>query len=417
MSEPALAGARIATGTGHPAWRRLALGGAGGMFVGMGLGRFSYTAMVPALIVEGGLDGIAAGRIGMANLVGFMAGAALSASLAKRVSRATILRGAVLVAVAALFGSAAPLGLSWLALCRGVLGVATGLIMVLSLALIAETAPDDQRPLAAGFMFVGVGLGILASGALVPLLLGHGLIAAWTGLAAAGLIGAGLAFWGWSGAPDAPAVAMASPVGSGRLRAGGGGLMTSKRLALLLVAHGLFSLGIVPHSLYWVDFIVRGEGHGIAAGGLHWGVVGVFAILGPLLTAGLARLAGTGPALVIAFAALGLGLGAPGLWPATLVLVASSVLFGAQPGLSSLMAARARDLGPPAGIAGVMRAMILANSLGSVSGGLLVPWLYGELGSHAPLFLLGGAAMLMAAVAALPGAGGSPAPHELPGGR
>ena len=39
-----------ATRDGHPAWQRLAFGGGGAMFVGMGLGRFSYSAMVPALV-------------------------------------------------------------------------------------------------------------------------------------------------------------------------------------------------------------------------------------------------------------------------------------------------------------------------------------------------------------------------------
>lgn len=62
------------------------------MFVCMGLGRFAYPAMVPALIADGGLDGVMAGRIGMVNLFGFMAGAACSARLARCMQRSPTAR-------------------------------------------------------------------------------------------------------------------------------------------------------------------------------------------------------------------------------------------------------------------------------------------------------------------------------------
>ena len=96
------------------------------MFVGMGLGRFSYSAMVPALVATGGLTPVEAGRIGMTNLIGFAAGALLSVWLLRFFRRATLLRLALLMAMAGLALSAAPWGHLWLALCRAVLGLATG---------------------------------------------------------------------------------------------------------------------------------------------------------------------------------------------------------------------------------------------------------------------------------------------------
>ena len=247
--------------------------------------------------------------------------------------------------------------------------------------------------MAASFVFAGVGLGILSSGVLVPLLLTQGLEVAWAGLAMAGMAGAAIALWGWRQAPEPVRATGDQP--SGRLLFG-------REAVNLLAAHALFSFGIVPHTLYWVDFLVRDQRLGMETGGLHWSIVGVFAILGPLLTAGLARVTGTAMALVLASAVLGLGLAAPFLWPSTLVLVASSVLFGAQPGLSSLMAARARDLGAAETMARFMRAMIIANSCGAFLGGLFFPWAYGLMQGPAPLFLIAGAAMGLAAVSAWP---------------
>ena len=48
-----------------------------------------------------------------------------------------------------------------------------------------------------------------------------------------------------------------------------------------------FSFGIVPHTIYWVDFLVRDVGLSMNMAGWHWSVVGLSAFLGPLVTAAL----------------------------------------------------------------------------------------------------------------------------------
>ena len=405
-AEDAAAASRLAERAGHPALRRIALGGGGGMFLGMGLGRFSFSAMVPALVATGGLSPVETGRIGMANLMTFTFGAFVSVWLLKVMQRGTLLRSAAVLALAGLAGSIYPGGFWWLVACRGLAGLATGLIMVHSLALIAETAPAASRPLASSFVFAGVGLGILSSGVFVPMLLQLGLLEAWTGLALVGLCAMLLAFWGWHPAPELAVVTHEQK--NGRAAGCGVGIRRANRsirgfaLIGLVLAHVLFGFGIVPHTLYWVDFLARDLALGIPAGGMHWSIVGVFAILGPPLMAALARLVGTPAALVVSLLAIGAGVAMPRFWPVTAVLIASSVLFGAQPGLSSLMAARARDLGQQSEMPRIMRAMILASSTGGFLGGLVLPWAYGILGSASDLFLIGGLALGLAAVAALP---------------
>lgn len=370
------------------------------MFVGMGLGRFSYTAMVPALVESGTLTAVAAGRVGMVNLAGFFLGAMISVPLARSVRRGTVLRVALASAVVGLAASALPWGVAWLAACRGAIGVSTSLIMVLSLALIAETAPADKRPAAAAYVFAGVGLGITSSGLLVAPLLTFGLITAWLGLVGAGLIGATLALWGWRQAPDAPAGTMLEPDAAPNEATSSTG--PSRGLARLLLAHAMFSFGIVPHTLYWVDYLVRGAELGVTLGGIHWAIVGIFAVLGPMLTTLLAHALGTALALVVGLAILAAGVAIPALMPLAATFILSSMIFGAQPGISSLLAARARDLGDPRSMGRIMRAMILANAAGGVAGGFTVPWVYGVAADHAPVFLIGGAALMIGALAASP---------------
>ncbi|MBN9278691.1 MAG: YbfB/YjiJ family MFS transporter [Hyphomicrobium sp.] len=399
MSEPAAASSPReghASMDGWPAWRRVALGGGGGMFVGMGLGRFSYTAMVPALISSGQLNVLEAGRIGAINIAGFALGALISVPMSVRVGAFRLLTVVAILSVLALAASAVPLGFAWLGFWRGLVGLTAGIIMVLSLALIASTAPSARRPVAASFVFAGVGLAIFMTGILVPRLLERGLATAWLGLAACGFAAMMLAIWGWRGAPAASTPAPA------RL---GAATPWTWPLRFLLAGYFFFSIAIVPHTLYWVDYLARGLGLGMAEGGLHWSIVGIASALGPWSMAALGLLLGTAWALPLSFITLGLGIGAPLLSGASGVLFLSSVLFGAQPGLSALMAARVRDLADAQHMPRLMRAMILSSAGGAVVAGAVLPQIYELTQSHVLIFAIGGGAMMLGGLLVAPWGG------------
>ena len=382
---------------GWPAWRRVALGGGGGMFIGIGLGRFSYTAMVPALISSGELTALEAGRVGALNFAGFALGALISVSLSGRLGAVRTLALAAVLSVLALAASAVPLGFAWLGFWRGLLGITSGIIMVMCLALIAATAPSRRRPVAASFVFAGVGLAIFITGILVPQLVARSLVAAWLGLAACGFAAMCLAIWGWRGAPGS-----ATPSPAHARAAAAGPSPWSLPLWLLLASYFFFSVAIVPHTLYWVDYLARGLALGMAEGGFHWSVVGVASIAGPWSMAALGLWLGTAIALPLSFIALGLGIGAPLVSNAGGVLLLSSLLFGAQPGLSALMAARVRDLADAEHMPRLMRAMILSSSAGAVVAGAILPQIYEATLSHVLIFAIGGAAMIIGGLLVVP---------------
>ena len=374
-------------------WWQAAVGAAGGMFVGMGLGRFSYTAIVPALVESGQVDAAAAGFVGGANMVAFLAGAVFSVALRSRIGIRRLLRLSIWLTVLGLLLSAVPWGAVWLGFWRSVIGAATGIIMAQGLALATAQVTPSQRTVAASIVFSGVGLAILFSAAAVPLLLRLGLVWAWSGIALVGVFAACIAHWGWARARDAVAdgASLVAP-----------SLRNASWLGLL-VASFLFSLGIVPYTLYWVDFIVRGLKQGHDVGGLYWCLAGVFAILGPLFTVPLAKRTGVGIALVVSMLILGLGIALPTFLTAMPALMLASAIFGAQPAVSALMAARARDLASPAAMPTTMRAMITVNGIGAAAGGVFVPWVFTS-GGYGAVFLLGGGAMLVGAVSCLPAA-------------
>ena len=90
--------------------------------------------------------------------------------------------------------------------------------MVLAAPAVLPHVPPGKRGLAGGLIFMGIGVGIAASGTLVPLLLRGGLQQAWFGLGALSCL---LTFIGWRGWPSDAPVAVRPVAGAEPSRAPG----------------------------------------------------------------------------------------------------------------------------------------------------------------------------------------------------
>ena len=370
-------------------WQRVALGCGGAMFVVLGMGRFSYGAMVPALVLSGQVSADQVGWIGGANLAGFFGGAFISEIVRRKWRPEHSLVGAIVLSLIALLASALPFGAFWLGSWRGLLGLTAGLVMVQGLALTTAVAPDNQRPVATGLMLSGVGAGIFFSGILVPWLLKYGVFWAWAGIAAISIAAAIFAFLGLQAAGSLKMER--SLRGKGILFV----LRQGRVWGNLALAYFLFSFGITPHTLYWVDFIVRELALGTSTGGAHWAVAGFFSMLGPLALAWLARRMQTSWAVVASFFILGIGIILPALVTSISALWLSTIIFGTQPGVTAIKAARARDLGSAAVMPSVLRVMVMASSLGGAAGGLVFPAIFATTASYELMFLIAGTGILV----------------------
>jgi len=343
--------------------------------------------LIPAVILDGALSEAEAGYVGAFNLGGYLAGALIAPMLRRRFKTVSVLKAALLLSMLCLAASIAPLGFAWLAWWRFLIGATVAVMMIGSLSLVTTSAPPDQLGKATGVAFTGVGIGILFSGTLVPVLLDFGLAAAWAGLAGVGVLGVAIGWWGLSPAmnPEAvdskpaarPAVTMA--------------------ITRLVLAQGMFSIGLVPHSIYWVDYVARGLDLGIQHGGTQWVLVGLGAVGGTYLCGWLADRIGFAAALVLVFAVLAVGIAVPVLSPTLPALVASSLIFGAQPGLSAVIAGRARQVVGAADMPHVWRWMVLAVGLGQTVSGYALVSLFNATNSYTPVFLIGAGAMALGA--------------------
>ncbi len=150
--------------------------------VGLGLARFAYTPLIPAVIAAGWFVPADAAYLGAANFAGYLLGAAGGRWLAARLPVVAVLRAMMLLSAASFIASAWPISFLWFFVWRFAAGVAGGSLMVLGPTLALSQVPAARRGMAGGIIFTGVGLGIIASGTLVPLLIDSGLRETWIGL-------------------------------------------------------------------------------------------------------------------------------------------------------------------------------------------------------------------------------------------
>ncbi|WP_198377415.1 YbfB/YjiJ family MFS transporter, partial [Neoroseomonas rubea] len=91
-----------------------ALAGAAATCSGIGLARFAYVPLFPAMVAAGWVDGAEAGLLGALNLTGYLAGALLARALARRIGVPRALDAGMALAALAAACCAWNGGVAWL---------------------------------------------------------------------------------------------------------------------------------------------------------------------------------------------------------------------------------------------------------------------------------------------------------------
>lgn len=302
--------------------------------VSIGFARFAYTPLIPPLIEAHWFSASDTVALGAANYAGYFAGALLGRPLATALSNRLALRLLMVVASIAFFACAYPLSVAWFFVWRFLSGVAGGAIMVLVATTILPHVPAARRGFVSGMIFLGLGLGIAASGTIIPGLLQFGLRETWMGLGAVSLVLTAVSWFGWPEAsPPPPPVTASSAIGDKQSPA------QKTALRILYAQYAVNALGLVPVMILLADYVARGLGRGAHVGAFYWILYGVSAIGGPLFAGRLgdmigfrstyraallaqaiatAALAVTGNPIAIGLATIVLGMFTPGVVPVAL---------------------------------------------------------------------------------------------------
>jgi len=359
------------------------LAGASAILVGIGLARFAYTPLIPAVIGAGWFIPADAAYLGAANFAGYLAGAYFSRRFASWISPIAVLRTMMLLAAASFIASAWPLSFLWFFVWRFVSGFAGGALMALGPMLALSQVPAARRGVAGGIVFGGVGFGIVASGTLVPLLIDTGLPETWIvlGLLCFGL--SALTWGGWPAGVAAPPVHAAAP--------------PSWALRIFYIGYALSAAALVPHMVFLVDFIARGLNQGLTVGGYYWIVFGIGAALGPLVIGGIADRIGFGRAWRLTFIAVTITIALPAFAAGEAALIVSCLVVGAfVPGIAGLALGRLQELVSEAQRPRAWSFCTISFAAGQAAGAYALSYLYAQSGSHTLLFLSGAAVLAVA---------------------
>jgi predicted MFS family arabinose efflux permease len=249
-----------------------ALGLALGATVALGLARFSYALVLPAMRQDLNWNYVLAGGMNTANAVGYLLGA-LAATRAMRLlgTRLAFIGGLLLTALA--LALSALLGAyEFLLLMRLLAGVGGAVVFIAGGVLIAHVA--QQTPTHSGqvlgIYYAGVGFGILLSGVSLPFLLEMGVDwrRVWwlLGLGSLGL-GSVAAWAAWQ---------LPEPASS----SGQQGAVSPWRLFWAMLAYFCFALGYIAYMTFAVA-LVRQNGASTAQVALFWATLGITTMLVP----------------------------------------------------------------------------------------------------------------------------------------
>lgn len=356
-----------------------ALGGAIALAVGLGIGRFAFTPLLPMMLQDGVLDLQRGSWLASANYLGYLAGALACMALPRRWDAALLVKAGLLANVLLTLGMALPLPALWLPL-RFLAGAAGALVFVQAGAWCLARLATLGAPALGGAIYIGPGIGIAASG-LVAIGLGTAGVSAaagWAGFALLGLAGTTLAwpvFRGTLGGTRAggsvpPPAAAASPA----------------ELALLILAYGLAGFGYIITATY-LPVIARQALPGSAWLDAFWPILGVGVTIGALLATRV-PIADPRRAQPLCFTLQAIGVALPLFWPGLTGFILASLLVGLPfTAITYFAMQEARRLRPQ-GAARLMALMTVVYGLGQIAGPPLTAALLDSSGDAATGFAL-----------------------------
>ncbi len=355
----------------HRAVRRIntatwfAVAGFAALAVAMGIGRFAYTPILPAMIEAGELSPATGGLVASANFAGYLVGALLAAVPAVVAVRRRWLLIALIASAATTASVGLVRGVELFAALRFVGGMASAFVLVFASAIVLERLAAEHRPGLSALHFAGVGVGIALSSLLITALADAG--ANWSEL----WLGAGLL--AFVGAAAAALAFIREPSVSRR------GLPparpnTKPKLPGLVLAYGLFGFGYVITATFIV-VLVRDMEAVRPLGGLVWLLVGLAAVPSVALWTTLGLRFGRRPAFALACLLEAVGVLATVAWqdePG--ILVGATLLGGTFMGITALGLAEARSVADDGGraVALMTAAFGVGQIVGPAFAGILV---------------------------------------------
>jgi len=348
---------------GQPA--RLALGTASAL----GLARFAYGPILPAMRIELGWNLAQAGALTTANALGYLLGALIATPLARRLNVAATFRLGMTLTAVALAATAATGNYPVLLLTRAAAGLSGALVFITGGVIASHIAARARSAAPLTVYYSGAGLGIAFSGAFIPPLLadhpGRWPLA-WASLAAAAAL-ATILIWGAARGGEA--------AGTTATRTG---LRATAHLWQPAAAYLLFAAGYIAYITFLSAYLAAHHAS-VTQVILTWALLGLAAVAAPAIwSRPLRAWPGTRP-LTTVLAVLSAA-AAAALIPAPLLAVtASAIGYGATfLVVPAAITALIRSATTPGQWTSTLATFTVIFAAGQIAG----PYLAGDLADH-----------------------------------
>nr|WP_055501852.1 YbfB/YjiJ family MFS transporter [Nonomuraea pusilla] len=375
-------------------WQAVRL--AAGTASALGLARFAYGLLLPAMRDDLRWSLTQAGVMSAANGLGYLFGALVTAGLVRRVGSAAAFRWSMVLTAVALAATAVSGHYPALLAVRAAAGVTGAVVFVTGGVIASRIATRASSGAPIMVYFAGTGLGIILSGATIPALGAHWRVA-WVGMGlAAGL--ATLVSW------TAASQGMEEPAATTR----GARLRPLRRV---LMAYLLFATGYITYITFLSAYLAERRAP-LAQVALIWTALGAAVVVAPALwSRPITRWRG-GSALAGLLVLLAGGAALALTSPALPVVLASAIVYGATfMSVPAAVTALVKAGTPPAGWTATLAAFTTVFAVGQTAG----PWLAGTLADHTSTdATLAWTAILCAAAAAIAAAAGHHRPPAPP---
>jgi predicted MFS family arabinose efflux permease len=317
------------------------IGGFVMLIIAMGIGRFSYTSILPLMQAQANLSATESGYLAASNNLGYLISAFGAGFITWGSRRAYHLRIQLLLCIASIGLMGITSSFFWWMILRLLSGISSGLIFVLSSSLVLDALHSDNRANWAGIFYGGVGAGIALTGLIVPVLSSFTWRGTWIGLL---IISIALIIPVWPHIRDHKKEQISENVD---LR--NSPMENPAIFGWLLVTYGLEGLGYVVSATFLVA-MVKQMPHMQSFADYSWIIVGVAAALSTVFWSWWTGRIGYVKTLIVALILQAFGVILPVWLPNIIGVTLGSILFGGTfMGISMLSIAMARLMKPSSG--------------------------------------------------------------------
>lgn len=287
--------------------------------VGLGIGRFVYSLLLPDMRDTLHWSYSAAGFMNTVNAAGYLAGALVAARLSRRFGLFAVVRAGTIACVLSLLLCGISANFAVLSAARLITGFGAAVAFVAGGALAATIghAQPERSGLLLSLFYSGPGVGIILSGLLAPFMLqGFGAGSWWMVWLAVGLVAALMT------------VPLLRPIAaSAGLSQAGPAPFALGPIWIFLVSYFMFGAGYIAYMTFMIAY-VRDGGGGPAAQSAFWCLIGVSAFASPWVWRGVLARGRSGSAMAIILGVNAVGAAMPLLGHGPLLLGASALVFG-----------------------------------------------------------------------------------------